>query len=195
MSQRRRLLWLCAAAVAYVGTVLAANWAVQHYGIVPVGFSQSAPAGVYFVALALVLRDLVQWLMGRCAGQGPTKEQVAVMVGLIAVAAGLSYVVASPKLATASALAFGFSELLDFALFTWIAPRWARAVFVGGIAGAVADSVIFLSVAFGSLEFLPGQILGKTYGIALATVVIAARRRRGGEGNPLLREPVHAESP
>jgi uncharacterized PurR-regulated membrane protein YhhQ (DUF165 family) len=169
-----------AAALAYVGTVLAANWAVQHYGIISVGFGQSAPAGVYFVALALVLRDYVQWALGK-----------SVMLAALAAGAGLSYLIASPQLATASATAFAFSELLDFALFTWIAPRWARAVFVGGIAGAVVDSAIFLSIAFGSLQFMPGQVLGKAYGIAAASVLIAARRRRSRDA--VLREPIHAE--
>ena len=100
------------------------------------------------------------------------------MLAAIGTAAGLSYLVADAQVATASAAAFAVSELVDFALFTWVAPRWARAVFVGGIAGAVVDSLIFLSIAFGSLAFLDGQVLGKAYGIAAATVVIAARRRR-----------------
>ncbi|GAC1575021.1 MAG: hypothetical protein NVS3B18_08670 [Candidatus Dormibacteria bacterium] len=155
------------AALAYIGTVVAANWAVQHYGIVPVGFGYKGPAGVYFVSVALVLRDLVQYSLGR-----------AWSVVALLVAAAVSFAVASPALATASACAFLFSELLDFALFTWIAPRWSRAVLVGGIAGAVADSVIFLTIAFGSLAFLPGQILGKLYGVVIAAVAIAALRSR-----------------
>lgn len=151
--------------MAYVLTVVAANWAITTYGIIPVGFGLSAPAGVYFVALALVLRDYVQWSLGR-----------PVMLAALAVGAALSYVVADPHVATASALAFGFSELVDFALFTWIAPRWAWAVLAGGLAGAVVDSAIFLQVAFGSLAFMPGQVLGKSYGIAAAALLIAWRR-------------------
>ncbi len=183
-----RLLRLSVAALVYVGTIVAANWAIGHLGTppkfpgaphtIPVWPGVTAPSGVLFIAAALVLRDLVQWLMGRRAGQAPTPDQAALMILLVGVGAVVSYDVAAPKLATASALAFGFSELLDFGLFTWIAPRWARAVLVGGIAGAVVDSVIFLSVAFGSFKFLPGQILGKAYGVTLAALVIAVRRRR-----------------
>jgi hypothetical protein len=168
------------AAIAYVMTVVAANAAVQHYGVVPVGFGYVAPAGVYFVALALVLRDFVQWGMGRVPGGRPTVLQVAVMLALIGVGAALSYGVSVPALATASAVAFAFSELVDFVLFTVVAPRWSLAVLAGGTAGAVADSIIFLSMAFGSLTFLPGQILGKMYGIVAATLVIAVLRRRRG---------------
>jgi len=155
-----------AAALAYVGTVIAANWLVQHFGVIPVGFGMSGPAGVYVVGLALVLRDYVQWSLGK-----------RWMLLALAVGAALSFLVADPHLALASLAAFTFSELADFALFTWIAPRWGAAVAIGGAVGAVADSVIFLSIAFGSLAFLPGQILGKVYGIAFAVAVIAARRR------------------
>jgi hypothetical protein len=64
------------AAVAYLLTIVAANWAIHRYGIVPVGFGYVAPAGVYFVAAALVLRDLLQWSLGRKAGQAPRGRRV-----------------------------------------------------------------------------------------------------------------------
>jgi uncharacterized PurR-regulated membrane protein YhhQ (DUF165 family) len=153
-------------AIAYIGTVIAANWLVQTFGVVPVGFGLMAPAGVYLIGLALVLRDFVQWSLGK-----------AWMLAALTVGAGLSFLVADPHLAIASAAAFTFSELADFALFTWIAPRWGRAVAIGGAVGAIADSAIFLSIAFGSLAFMPGQLLGKAYGIGLAVVIISARRR------------------
>lgn len=174
----RRYAVVAVAAPLYLLTVVAANWAIEHFGIVPVGFGYTAPAGVWFVAAALVLRDLVQWGLGRRAGTAPTWWQTGVLLALIAAGAGLSFLVSAAAIATASALAFATSELVDFALFTWIAPRWAWAVLVGGLAGAVIDSIIFLSIAFGSLEFLPGQIIGKSYGIVVAAVVIALRRRR-----------------
>jgi len=155
------------AVAAYVGTVVAANWAVHRFGVVPVGFGLAAPAGVYFVALALVLRDYVQWASGK-----------AVMLGALAVGVGVSYWVADSRIAVASAVAFAFSELVDFGLFTWIQPRWARAVLAGGLVGAVVDSALFLSIAFGSLSFLPGQVLGKAYGVAIAAGLVALRRRR-----------------
>jgi len=156
-----------AAAVAYALTIVGANWAVHTFGLVPVGFGLYAPAGIYFVAAALVLRDGVQYALGK---------RWALIV--MAVGVGLSAIVAGPKLAVASAAAFAISESVDFALFTWVAPRWALAVLAGGAAGAVADSMVFLSIAFGSLALLPGQVLGKLYGVVAAAAVIAWRRRR-----------------
>jgi hypothetical protein len=154
------------AAVAYLAAIVGANLLIQRFGPVPVGLGLLAPAGVYAVGVVLVLRDLVQWSVGKRAA-------------LIALAAGvvLSYVLTDPRLAIASAVAFGLSELVDFAVFTWLAPRWTRAVFFGGLAGLVLDSVVFLALAFGSMEFLPGQILGKLYGVGAAAVIVGVRRR------------------
>ncbi|MGQ4620031.1 hypothetical protein [Nocardia sp. R7R-8] len=129
-----------------------------------------APAGVFVVGPALVLRDGVQYLWGK-----------PISLATLAIGALISYLVASPAVATASAVAFAVSEVTDFVIFTWLAPRWTRAVFFGGITGAVLDSVLFLSVAFGSLALLPGQLLGKVYGVTLASAMIGARRyRRAG---------------
>lgn len=160
------------AVAAYLACIVGANAAIQRYGIVPVDLGWpgwAAPAGVFFVGPALVLRDLVQWTAGKAAA-------------LAALGAGvvLSYAVTDRHVATASAAAFALSELADFVLFTWIAPRWTRAVAAGGLVGAVIDSAVFLQIAFGSLAFMPGQVLGKVYGVALASIVIAARRRRAG---------------
>ena len=171
------------AGAAFIATVLAANWAIGHLGTAPqfpgaphtinVGFGLSAPSGVMFVSLALVLRDLFQWAWG---GKRGSVRMLVVMLVLIATGAALSYGVSAANVATASALAFAFSELADYVLFTIVAPRWGWAVLAGGIAGAVIDSWIFLAAAFHSLDFIQGQILGKAYGVVLAALIIAARR-------------------
>ena len=187
----RRSVGVLAAAV-YISTIIAANYAIGHWGTpafpggphtIPVGFGYTAPSGVLFVSLALVTRDLVQWAMGR--PKRPRKRDVAAMLGLIAIGAGVSFSISAAAVATASAIAFVASELLDYGLFTAVlgeveegTTRWGRAVLAGGLVGAVADSLIFLYVAFGSFAFWQGQVLGKSYGIALAALVIAARRAR-----------------
>ncbi|MFE2999319.1 hypothetical protein ACFXG4_30460 [Nocardia sp. NPDC059246] len=131
-----------------------------------VGLGVMAPAGVFVVGPALVARDGVQYLWGK-----------PIAVVALAIGAGMSYLVASREVATASVVAFSVSELCDFALFTWIAPRWTRAVFVAGAAGAVVDSALFLWIAFGSVALLPGQVVGKLYGVVAAAVVIGIRRQ------------------
>lgn len=151
---------------AYIAVIFLANWAIQTFHLVPVGFGLMAPAGVYFAGLAFTLRDLVQEKLGR----GWT---------LAAIAAGavLSYAI-EPKFALASALAFLASELLDFAVYTPLRKRnWLTAVTLSNLAGLVADSALFLWLAFGSVDFLPGQVMGKMW-MTLAAVALLWLIRR-----------------
>lgn len=154
------------ALLAYITVIFAANWAVQHFGIVPVGFGLRAPAAVYFVGVAFTLRDLVQNILGRW-----------VSVGAIAAGALVSAAV-SPSLALASGLAFFSSELADFLVYTPLLRRgWIIALIPANLIGCVVDSLVFLSIAFGSLSLLGGQVLGKAWMTALAVLVLAPVRR------------------
>ncbi|MFF7457906.1 VUT family protein [Kitasatospora sp. NPDC008115] len=164
---RARRLGAVGALVAYIATIPAANMAVSHFGVVPVGLGYLAPAGVYLVGIALVLRDLAR----ETAGRWPVA--LAVLVG-----AALSYWLADPALATASAAAFALSEGLDFMVYEPLRKRGLLiAMVASNLVGTIADSLVFLTLAFGSLEFLPGQVLGKVWMTVAAVAVIAARRR------------------
>jgi queuosine precursor transporter len=157
------------AAVALVGTVFAANWAIVTFGFVPVGFGLVAPAGVYFAGIAFGLRDVVHDALGRRA------------VFACIAAGGLVSVGVSPVFAFASATAFVVSELADLAVYEPLRERnWAVAAGASNIVGAFVDSVLFLWIAFGSLEHLAGQVVGKAWmgalGVALVAGFRAARR-------------------
>lgn len=158
-----------ALALAYVASIVAATWAVEAFGVVPIGLGYSAPAAVYVVGLTLVLRDLLQ----RAAGKKIT-------IALIVVGALLSALI-SPVLALASATAFLVSELVDLLLYSALAGRGVNlygAIVGSNIVGALVDSVIFLTIAFGSLQFLPGQWLGKLLATAVAVAILASLHRR-----------------
>src|SRR5262252_6602632 len=143
-------------------TIPAANWMIGHVGIVcvtngpclvPVAPGIMAPSGVLMVGAALVLRDLVQRRLGIGFGLA------AIIVGAV-ISAG----VAPPSLVLASAAAFLLSEFADFAVYTPLARRRLVAAVIGSsIVGLIVDSIAFLWLAFGSLEFLPGQIVGKLW--------------------------------
>lgn len=152
--------------VAYILTIVGANWAIGAFGIVPVGFGLMAPAAVYFVGLAFTFRDLLQDTLGR------RWTIIAILIG-----AGLSAFF-SPALALASGTAFLISETADFAVYTPLRERnWLGAVALSNTVGLVLDSVIFLTLAFGSLEFLAGQIVGKAWMTVLAIIVLWTWRR------------------
>jgi uncharacterized PurR-regulated membrane protein YhhQ (DUF165 family) len=163
--------------VAFALCIPVANWLIGHVGttcvpngpcLVPVAPGIMAPSGVLMVGLALVLRDLVQRRLG--LGWG---------IGAIIIGALLSAYVAPPSLIVASAVAFLLSEIADFLVYTPLQKkRLVLAVFASSVVGLVADSIAFLYLAFGSLEFLEGQVLGKLWMVLLAMPFIALMRRR-----------------
>ena len=119
------------------------------------------------VGVALVLRDLVQ----RCLGT---------RAGLLAILCGtaLSVLVAGPQLVMASGAAFLLSELADFAVYTPLQRRGlVRAVVASSLVGLVVDSIVFLTLAFGSLQFLPGQVVGKAWAVLVSIPLVTAVRR------------------
>ena len=163
--------------VAFILTIPAANWMIGNVGavcpenspcLIPVGFGIMAPSGVIMVGLALVLRDLVQRRLGKLWALG------AIVAGAL-----LSALIAPQALVLASGAAFLVSELADFAVYTPLQKkRLVLAVFMSGVVGLVVDSILFLQLAFGSLDFLSGQIIGKTWMIVLALPIIWWIRQR-----------------
>jgi len=86
---------------------------------------------------------------------------------------------APPALVAASAAAFLLSEITDLAVFTPLQRRrLLLAVFASSIVGLIVDSAAFLYLAFGNLDYLPGQVIGKAWMVVLAMPLIAWLRRR-----------------
>lgn len=161
-----------AAAPAFVGALVLANYLTTEYGFVPVGFGLTATAGTFAAGLALGLRDAVQDALGRWG-----------VVAVVAVGAAVSWLVADPRIAAASAAAVLLSEFADFAIYTPMrgraaagGRRWAGAVAVSNLVGAVVDTVVFLGLAFGATAIRPalaGQLVGKGWA-TLAFIVVGA---------------------
>lgn len=161
--------------VAFVATVVAANWALGRYGVVPVLLGVEAPAGVYFAGLAFGLRDALHERGGR-----------RLVVAAIAVGACVSYVLEDAvtipgglaPIAVASAVAFALGELVDLCVYEPLRNRsWPVAVAASNVAGAVVDSAVFLWLAFGSLDHVGGQVIGKALLLAVAIPLVWLARR------------------
>jgi uncharacterized PurR-regulated membrane protein YhhQ (DUF165 family) len=154
-----------------------ANWMIGNAGtvcqpggpcLIPVAPGMMAPSGVLMIGLALVLRDLVQRRLG-----------LRWVTGAIVAGAALSALVAPPALVVASAVAFLLSEFADLCVYTPLQKRrLVLAVLASSVVGLVVDSVVFLHLAFGSLDFLAGQVLGKSWMVLLALPFIVWLRRR-----------------
>lgn len=171
------------ALAGYAATIVAANYAIGHWGtcsgqgpcVLPVGGGLYAPSGVLFVGAALFLRDLVQDHLGR-------RWTVA---GILA-GALLSWWVETPALALASGAAFLLSEAADYLVYQPLREQHRPvAVLASGLVGSVVDSAVFLWLAFGSLAFIAGQVVGKWEITALCALLVfvwgAGRRRERSE--------------
>jgi queuosine precursor transporter len=160
----------------FLGLVPLANWMIQHVGtacvpngpcLLPVAPGLMAPSGVATVGVALVLRDVVQRCLGIAAGL------LAILLGT-----GASMWVAPPALVAASGAGFLISELADFAVYTPLQRRQLTlAVVASSSVGLVADSIVFLWLAFGSLDFLAGQVVAKFWAVLISIPFIRLLRR------------------
>ncbi|MDQ4136469.1 MAG: VUT family protein [Pseudomonadota bacterium] len=158
-------------------TIPAANWMIGHVGtvcppespcLIPVAPGLMAPSAVLMIGAALVLRDLVQRRLGVLAAV------LAILFGAL-----LSAFLAPPAIVVASASAFLLSEMADLFVYTPLQRRnFVVAVVLSSLVGLVVDSAVFLYLAFGSLDFLLGQIVGKAWMVLLAIPFVQWLRRR-----------------
>lgn len=152
--------------LAFAACVPLANWLIENVGtvcvpngpcLIPVAPGLNAPSGVLVAGLALVLRDLVQ----RRLGLG--WSAVAIAIGSV-----LSATFAPPALVVASTVAFALSESADLLVYTPLQRKGlVVAAFTSSFVGLLVDSIVFLGLAFGSLQFLPGQVLAKFWIVVL----------------------------
>lgn len=160
---------------AYISTVPLANWMIGNIGLcvkpdiclVPVAPEIMAPSGVLAIGLAFVLRNFMQDLWG-------------IKITLIAMAAGaaLSGFVSPPALVVASMSAFILAEIADMAVYTPLKQKGMTiALLASCFAGAVIDSAVFLWVAFGSLDYIVGEVIGKSYAAVFAAIIMKVIRK------------------
>jgi hypothetical protein len=167
-----------AAFLAVAATIPAANWLIGNVGtycvpngpcVIPVGLGLDAPSGVLMIMCAFVLRDWIHELGGWLLAL------VAILVGAM-----LSLAVAPPALALAAASAILLGEMADLAVYAPLRRRHRPlAVLASGVVGAAVDSAAFLLIAFGSLDFIAGQVLGKVYASVAVALFLCGRARAG----------------
>ena len=162
--------------VMFIGTIFLANYLIKNVGLIcepnnpcliPVWPGILAPSGVLAIGMGFTLRDLVQRHLG----------VLYTIVGIF-IGAAVSALL-DPFLGLASGTAFLFSELMDLGVYTPLQKRNLFAAVIGSnVVGLIADSAIFLGLAFGSLAFIEGQIIGKLWMTFLALPVIWLMRKR-----------------
>ena len=144
-----------AAIAAMVVVVTASNILVQYpvdAQLGPFNLKDLLTWGAFTYPFAFLVTDLTN------RHDGPARARMVVVVGFV-VALGLSFWLATPRIAIASATAFLVGQLLDISVFSrlrqsrnWIVPPLAGSLF-----GSALDTLIFFSIAFAPpLGFVDG---------------------------------------
>lgn len=175
----------CALLLAFVACVPLSNWLISNVGVVctkdgpclvPVFPGIWAPSGVVAAGVPFVLRDLVQERMG------PVWAALAIFMG-----GAISFFLSQPSLAMASIGSFVVAETADLVIFSLLRRRgFVTAVIFSSIGGLVIDSLIFVNLAFGSIDHVEGQIIGKVWALLMVMPVLLAWRRRTRRTAPAL---------
>jgi hypothetical protein len=120
------------------------------------------------IGVALVLRNVLQQSAPR-----------AWILGCIVLGAALSALVAPAALTVASATSFLFSEMTDWAVYSPLRRRnLAAAILAAGLAGAIVDASLFVSLAFGAkLSLIGGQVIAKLWASVFTSCVLTTARR------------------
>lgn len=144
----------------YIAAMTVANLTVAAFGpaVTPIN-------AFVFIGLDLALRN---WLA--------LKLDKVQMLALIAGAALISYAAnpASGQIALASFIAFSASALVDWATFNTVRGQWFVRCMGGVTAGALVDSIVFPTLAFGAIlpSIVAMQFAAKVLGGAMWAALI-----------------------
>lgn len=121
------------AIISYICLIAGVNWAFSVIPLVELpGGDLWSPAAL-IVGFVFVVRDFAQRSVGH-------HVLWAMLIGI-----GISWYMASPALAMASAGAFAIGELADWALYTYTKRPFSHRILISSLLGAPLDSFVFLS--------------------------------------------------
>lgn len=181
----------------YVAVVLSAQIGANKIIRLPI-VHLNAPGGVYSIGVALALVQVAHHT-GATRREGALNAQMMIAAGFVGSALLAGYIAivvhshpAFPgqgfdkaigstwRIVGASLAAFIVSETVDNLVGAPLRGRVPDAfrVVVSSAASAPLDSVVFLGIAFGSLHFFEGQLVGKIASSVLIGIplVLVARR-------------------
>lgn len=116
----------------YVGLIVAVNIGFSHIPLIPIGGGEVWPPLSLVVGVVLVVRDFAQREIGH-------RVWFAMLAGAV-----LSYLLADPFIALASAAAFIVAEAVDWAVFTVTKRPLRDRVLLSSVVSSPVDSAVFL---------------------------------------------------
>lgn len=153
-----------------IGTVYLTAICLANLSVAVFGPASSIVNSFFFIGLDMVLRDKMH-------------EQIGLLkMGVLAAIAGaISYVLnpSSGAIAIASVAAFVIAALVDGVAYQLLIKRsWITRTNGSNLFAAAADSLVFPTIAFGSLMpiVVLGQFAAKMAGGALWSVLLKGRR-------------------
>lgn len=162
----------------YVVSIFLANLAVSYFGIIEL-FGLKFPAGALFIGLCFTFRDLVQNDFGHKVWWFMLASMVvSTLSGVV-----LSHLpIPMWKVALASGVAFLVSEAIDWFVYTITKLNLEYRVVISNIFSGLADSALFVGIAFGAWGWLPpvyGQFIVKYLsGLLVIPLIIYFRSRQ-----------------
>lgn len=120
--------------IGYLLAIVIVNFAFTYLPMLELPFDQAVPYGTFLVGFIFVLRDLAQREIGH-------KVLAVMAVGVI-----LSYLLADPFVAVASAVAFAISEIIDWAVYTITKKPLRERILLSSCASTPVDSFVFMSM-------------------------------------------------
>jgi len=140
----------------YILSIVLVNIGFIYVPMIPL-LGQMFPPMTLIVGLVFILRDFAQ----REVGHG-----VLIAMGISAV---LSYIMADPFIAIASVVAFGISELVDWAVYTYTKRPLKQRILLSSALGTPIDSAVFLTmIGF----FNPVGFVLMTLGKMIAALIV-----------------------
>ncbi|WP_208435428.1 VUT family protein [Bartonella phoceensis] len=133
--------------------VTASNILVQ-YPVYWFGLNDLLTYGAFTYPFAFLVNDLTNRFYG------PSAARRVVYAGFV-MGIFVSWILATPRLAIASSLAFLFGQLLDIMVFTPLRHKtWWKAPLAAALVGSALDTVLFFALAFSSCFSFIDQMTG-----------------------------------
>jgi hypothetical protein len=143
----------------YVLLIPLVNWSFAHVPNIALGGGGVWQPLAIVTGLVLVFRDFAQREIGHLIF-------IPLLIGV-----AISFVMAPPAIALASALAFGISEAVDWAVYTASKRPLSQRVLISSAIAAPLDSAVFL---IGADQVVPGVLNEITLLTSIASKILGA---------------------
>ncbi len=139
--------------VLYIVLIVLVNFAFVRIEPIMLPGGTIWPPVALLVGFVFVVRDFAQREIGHYV-------LLAMLVGV-----GLSYFMANPEVARASAVAFLISEIADWAVYSFTGRPLSQRIFYSSLLGTPVDTVIFLTMigffsVAGAVAMTASKLLG-----------------------------------